>query len=198
MEVEVHLYRGDWDEAVRVAEESLPLAWEIREWNVVVSCSAWLAIAHLKLGQPAQARCVLDRLFNEVPARALAFGVDAFMMAIAQTALAQLHITFGDLGQALSAAQQALTTSLQCRAHLEEGAAHRVLGRIYEAMGNRAEADAAFRRSLEILGEIQSRPELAQTLLAYGRFRRGHNSLEDRAVIERALRLFEEMGATGW
>jgi tetratricopeptide (TPR) repeat protein len=128
----------------------------------------------------------------------LAFGVDAFMMAIAQTALAQLHITCGDLGQALSAAQQALTTSLQCRAHLEEGAAHRVLGQIYEAMDNRDEADAAFRRSLEILGEIQSRPELAQTLLAYGRFRRGDNSLEDRALIERALRLFEELGTTGW
>jgi tetratricopeptide (TPR) repeat protein len=68
----------------------------------------------------------------------------------------------------------------------------------YQAMGNRAEADAAFRRSLEILGEIQSRPELAQTLLAYGRFRRGENTQEDRALIERALRLFEEMNATGW
>ena len=42
------------------------------------------------------------------------------------------------------------------------------------------------------------RPELAQTLLAYGRFRRGDNALEDRAMIERALGLFEEMNATGW
>jgi hypothetical protein len=65
-------------------------------------------------------------------------------------------------------------------------------------MGARTEADAAFRRSLEILGSIQSRPELAQTLLAYGRFRRGDNTLENRALIERALRLFEEMNATGW
>jgi hypothetical protein len=65
-------------------------------------------------------------------------------------------------------------------------------------MGDRAEADAAFRRSIEVLEEIQSRPELAQTLLAYGRFRRGDNTLEDRALIERALGLFEEMNATGW
>jgi hypothetical protein len=49
-----------------------------------------------------------------------------------------------------------------------------------------------------VLEDIQSRPELAQTLLAYGRFRRGDNNLKDRAIIERALNLFEEMDATGW
>jgi hypothetical protein len=65
-------------------------------------------------------------------------------------------------------------------------------------MGDRAEADAAFRRSLEILDDIQCPPELAQTLLAYGRFRRGDNAQEDRALLEHALRLFEEMKATGW
>jgi len=73
-----------------------------------------------------------------------------------------------------------------------------VLGQVHEAMGDRAEADAAFRRSLEVLDTIQCPPELAQTLLAYGRFRRGDNTQEDRALIERALSLFEEMKATGW
>ena len=34
---------------------------------------------------------------------------------------------------------------------------------------------------------------LAQTLLAYGRFRRGDNAQEDRALLERALLLFEEI-----
>jgi hypothetical protein len=65
-------------------------------------------------------------------------------------------------------------------------------------MGDRAEAEAAFRRSLEICEKMQCPPELAQTLLAYGRFRRGDNTQEDEALIERALRLFEEMKATGW
>ena len=81
---------------------------------------------------------------------------------------------------------------------LEEGTAYRVFGQIHETAGDRVDANDAFRASLEILGEIQSRPELAQTLLAYGRFRRGDNAREDRAMIERALGLFEEMGATGW
>ena len=65
-------------------------------------------------------------------------------------------------------------------------------------MGNRGEADAEFRQSLEILTEIQSRPELAQTLLAYGRFQLRDERDAGRALIERALTLFEEMEATGW
>jgi hypothetical protein len=65
-------------------------------------------------------------------------------------------------------------------------------------MGNRAVADTACRRSIEVLEEIQSRPEPAHRLLAYGRFRQGDNALEDRAMITRALHLFEEMNATGW
>jgi len=73
-----------------------------------------------------------------------------------------------------------------------------VLGQVHEAIGNRAEADAAFCRSIGVLEDVQSRPELAQTLLAYGRFRQGDNTLKDRAMIERALALFEEMNATGW
>ena len=59
-------------------------------------------------------------------------------------------------------------------------------------------AIAEFRRSLNALEAIQSRPELAQTLLAYGRFRRGDNRQEDQALIEQALHLFEEINAPGW
>jgi tetratricopeptide (TPR) repeat protein len=117
-------------------------------------------------------------------------------MPYPQIALAQLHLAADDLGQALNAAREALSSSKVTRAPLEEGAAHRVLGQVYEAMGNRA--DAAFRRSIEVLEHIQSPPELAQTLLAYGRFLQGNSRRERRAAIERALGLFEEMNATGW
>ena len=69
MEAEPYYYRGLWDEAVLAAESALPVAWEIGEWTVVFFSSAWLAIAYLKLGQPDNARRILDRLFNEAPAR---------------------------------------------------------------------------------------------------------------------------------
>ena len=196
MEAEVYLYKGLWHETVRVAEEALPAAWEIREWNTVLWPSAWASIAYLKLKRATDARRLLDRVFNEVPPRAL--GVLAYAMPYAQIALAELHLFSGNAAQALGAAREALAISERCRALMEQGASNRLLGRAYEAIGDPAEADGAFRRSLEVLDEIQSRPELAQTLLAYGRFLQGNNQLEHRAMIERALGLFEEMNATGW
>jgi tetratricopeptide (TPR) repeat protein len=201
MEAEPHMYKGDWNAVVEVTEQALPAAWEIREWNAVLCSSAWLAIAYLKLGKPDDARRILDRVFKEVPVRAFtAAGVAGSVhgVAFSKMALAKLDLAAGDTGQALNSANNSLEFAEQYRLGLEQGATHRILGEVHQAMGNRAEADSAFRRSLEVLDEIQSRPELAQTLLAYGRFLRGDNAQEDRAMIERALALFEEMGATGW
>jgi tetratricopeptide (TPR) repeat protein len=194
MEGEPLLYKGNWNQAVLAIEDALSVAWETGEWDVVLWSSAWLAIAYLKLARLPEARRVLDRALNEVPAR----GHWNFTIAITQIALAQVHLVAGEIKQALTAAGRALSVSEHNRFGLEEDAAHRVLGQIYDAMGSRAEAEAAFRRSLQVLKGIQSPPELAQTLLAYGRFRRGDNALEDRAMIERALALFEEMNAIGW
>lgn len=81
---------------------------------------------------------------------------------------------------------------------MEQGAALRVLGQTCETVDDRDAADAAFRQSLEVLVAIESRPELAQTLLAYGRFRGRDDEAAGRALIERALALFEEIDATGW
>jgi tetratricopeptide (TPR) repeat protein len=195
MEAEAYLYAGDWSRAISAAEEALPLAWEIGDWGVVLWSSGWAAIACLKLGRLADARRLVDDAFARVPVRALHM---ALHVAYPQIALAEVHLAAAQTDQALRAAHQALGVSQRGRLALEEGAAHRVLGQIHAAKGDNAEADAAFRRSLNILEEIQSRPELAQTLLAYGRFRRGDNAQEDRAMIERALGLFEAMNATGW
>ena len=95
MEAEPYYYRGLWDEAVLAAEEALPVAWEISEWGVVFFSSAWLAIAYLKLGQPDKARRVLDRLFNEAPARI--YKLQANAIPYAQIARAQIHLTTGQL-----------------------------------------------------------------------------------------------------
>jgi tetratricopeptide (TPR) repeat protein len=197
MEAEPYLYQGDWNAAVEVAERALPAAWEIREWNVVGCASAWLAMSYLKLGKIDDARRVLDRVFKEAPLRVIVLS-DVHAVVLPWIALAQLHLAAGDTRQALSAANMALQIADERRLGLEQGMVHRVFGEINRALGNRAEADAAFRRSLEALDQIQSRPELAQTLLAYGRFRQGDNQQEDRMLIQRALRLFEEMGATRW
>jgi class 3 adenylate cyclase/tetratricopeptide (TPR) repeat protein len=193
MEAETFMYKGLWAEVVRVAEESLPVAWEIGEWPVVLWASAWLMIAYLKLDRVQDAEHVLER-FGVVPALTSA----AYALLYRQIALVHLRIATNRARDAVEIARDTAEASRQAKAPLEEGAAFRVLGQAYQANGERADADEAFRSSLEVLERIQCPPELAQTLLAYGLFHRGENQLQYRTMIGRALALFEEMDATGW
>ncbi len=194
MEAEPYFYKGLWPDVVRVAEAAQPVGWEIGEWNAILWSSGWLGIAYLKLGRSEDARRVLQRALREVPTRA----VDSFPITYPQIALAQLHLADGDAAQALAAARKALELADGSRLRLEQGAARRVLGQVHEAAGDRAQAATEFRGSLDILEEIQSRPELAQTLIAYGRFMLTDDPAGGRDLIHRALGLFESMGATGW
>ncbi len=194
MESEPYVYTGQWSETVEAAEESLPAAWKIGNWSVILFSSAWAAIACLKLGRIDGARRLLD---DALATPFEAVGQD-FPRVYPLIALAQLHLASEDAKLALEAIRQAVDLAERGEFHLERGAAYRVLGAVYEAMGDREEADAAFQRSLEILNNIQSRPELAQTLLAYGRFKLAINSDEGESLLNRALELFEDMGATGW
>jgi class 3 adenylate cyclase/tetratricopeptide (TPR) repeat protein len=194
MEAELYLYQGLWDEVVAAAEAGLPTSWEIGEWSAILFPSAWAGIAYTKLGRLEDARRVITRALREGRAR----GHQAFPLAYLHLALAQLHLATGELDEALAAARAALELAERSRFRLEIGAAHRVLAQAHAALGAAHEAEREFRASLDILEEIQSRPELGQTLLAYGRFRGRSDAPAGRALIERGLGLFEDMGATGW
>jgi tetratricopeptide (TPR) repeat protein len=161
---------------------------------VIFWISAWLGIAYLKVRRLEDARRVLRRALKESQARSAA----PWSVSYLHIAVAQLHLALGESDKALGTARKALELAERSRFRLEQGAANRVLGQVVEAMGSREEADAAFRLGLQILGEIQSRPELAQTLLIYGRFKAADDPAGGRTLIERALSLFEEIGATGW
>ncbi len=43
-----------------------------------------------------------------------------------------------------------------------------------------------------------ARSELAQSMLAYGRFKLGSDLDDGKQLLERALQIFEEIDATGW
>ena len=162
---------------------------------VIFFSSSWLGIAYLKLGRLEDAKRVLVRALKESQVRSFW----PFLITYLQIPVAHLHLSLGEHDKALGAARKALELAESNQLSLEHGAANRVLGQIQEAMGSREEADAAFRHSMQVLEGIQSRPELAQTLLAYGRFKAaGDVPAEGKTIIERSLRLFEEMGATGW
>ena len=195
MEAEPYMYKGLWLDVTRVVEEGLPLAWEIREWPVIFWTSAWGAIAHVKLGQHAEARRLLDRAIPACEAASYTYG---WNMIFLQVALADLELAVGNVPAALAAARRAVDIAKESHYRMEQGAALRVLGQACEASGDVAAADDAFRQSVAVLEATQSRPELGQTLLAYGRFGSRDGAPAGRVLIERALALFEEMDATGW
>jgi tetratricopeptide (TPR) repeat protein len=195
MEAEPYVYQGAWDDVIRVAEESLPIAWQIGEINVILFGSAWLGLAYLKVGRPADACRVIDRAIEKWEASR---DSTPYSLTYLTTAAALARLAGGETEAALATARKALAYADRSRFRLEQGAAHRVLGQAYAATGNRAEADAAFRESRGILEDIRSWPELGQTLLAHGQFKSHNDPAEGRALIERARATFEKIGATGW
>jgi len=194
MEAEPFLYKGEWEEARKVVEQEGSAAWDIGAWDVILWTSAWAAIACLKLRRVEDAEALIARAFEEPMAR----SGTVFSKVYIHIALAQLQLAKGDAKAAIETARQALDIAEQCGNPLERGAAHRVLAEALAADGDDHAADTQFRSSLEILGRIQSPPELAQSLLAYGRFQRETNAEEGRALLARALAIFEELGSTGW
>jgi class 3 adenylate cyclase/tetratricopeptide (TPR) repeat protein len=195
MEAEPYMYKGLWPDVIRVVEEGLPLSMEIREWPVIFWTSAWGAIAHVKLGQHEKARRLLDHAIPECESLAHSYRWNLIFL---QVALTELELSLRNVPAALTAAHRAVDIARESHYRMEQGAALRVLGQACEAAGDPGAADDAFRKSLEVLEATQSRPELAQTLLAHGRFRSRGGNGDGRVLIERALALFEEMDATGW
>jgi tetratricopeptide (TPR) repeat protein len=125
-------------------------------------------------------------------------GRPPFLVTYLHIALTQLHLTLREGDEALAAARAALEFARKGRLGLEEGAAHRVLAQAQDAAGDMEAAEGEFKSSLGIPKNIQSRPELAQTLLAFGRFKSHRDTDVGRRLSERALAIFEEIGATGW
>ncbi len=194
MEAEPFYYKGLWEETVRVVEEEISTAWDIGAWDVILWTYAWAAIACLKLERADDAARLIDEAMTEAATRT---GHD-FPKIYLLTALAQLQVVKGDARAGIETGQQALALAEQAANPLEQGAAHRALAQARGVDGDDAAARAQFQSSLAILGKIQSPPELAQSLLAYGRFELKTNAEEGRELMERALAIFEELSATGW
>ena len=195
IESEPQMYKGAWRETTQVAQEHLPFAWSVGNWAVVLWSSAFATVAEVKLGNLDRADALIEKALVEAAPPA----GDDFPKIYPQIALGQLRLAQGANDLAMAAAKQAMRhTERAMLPQLELGAAHRMLGEAYQAVGLYAEAVRHFEESLSILGTIQSRPELGQSLMAYGHFKLG----DDRAVgldyMDRALQIFREIDADGW
>ncbi len=194
MEAEPCFYKGLWQRTVDIVEQGLPPAWEIGNWSVILWCSAWATIAEIKLGHRQSARLRIEETLKTAGSRT----PDRFSQAYPLIALGQVHLAEGEGEAAMEVARRASEMAALAKARLEQGAAHRLLAQIHQARYDRQQAEFEHRRSLDILGDIQSRPELAQSLLAYGRFRLADDPVDGSRLLEQALALFEDMDAIGW
>jgi len=194
METEPYMYRGLWREVVDISREDLSVAYDSGDWLVVLFAAAWAGIACIKLGRLDEARKFLDDALTAVEDRV---GLD-YPRAYIQMVLARLQMESGELDDALVSARASVDLAENGGYLVERGAANRTLGEVHAAVGEWPEAEAAFRRSIDQLAEIQSRPELAQTFLAYGRFKRARNPEEGDRLLNQALQMFQQFDAIGW
>lgn len=195
MESEPCMYKGAWDDTVAVARKYLPIAWGVGNWAVVLWSSAFATIAELRLGRLEGAEELIVRAVEEAAPPA----GDDFPKIYAQIAMAQLRLAQGATDLALEAAELSMRhTERSMLPQLELGAAHRTCGEVHLAMGRLDEAERHIGQSLAILSAIQSRPELGQSLMAYGRAKSATDPSLGHDYLRRAMTLFAEIGASGW
>jgi tetratricopeptide (TPR) repeat protein len=194
MESEVFYYKGLWQQAIDVVERGIRSAWDTGAFQVLLWTHAWAGIAHLKLGRPDRAEQLIGRVKGEVlPTVGQTYAKIYFLIG-----LAKLQLVRGEARTAAETARQALALAESSQSILEEGAAHRTLGEVCERAGSGTEALAYHERSIAVLGAIQSPPELAQSLLAYGRCLSASDREAAREQLRLALGMFDRMGAVGW
>ena len=182
MEAEPYIYTGRWEDAVRVAEESLPLAWEVGEQGVVLFGSAWLGLAYLKLGRRDEARQVIDRALRWGESR---FGATAFARTYLTIARALSHLADGEAEAAVQRARRAIELAESNDFRLEQGAAYRALGQALEASrparrgGGRVSPQPGDPREHPIAA--RTRADAARARPVYPRRRRGRGAAPGRA-----------------
>jgi class 3 adenylate cyclase/tetratricopeptide (TPR) repeat protein len=194
MEAEVFFYKGLWKEVVEVVETGTGPAWTVGKWDVLLWTHGWGTIACLKLGHIAEAARMINRAASEILPKV---GYD-FPKIYPLIALAQVQLAQKNTHAAVDTARQALTLAERSVNPLEEGAAHRALAQAHELAGHDPDASAHYRNSIAVLDAIDSPPELAQSLLAYGSFLSRSDRDDAGKHLQRALTLFEGLGATGW
>jgi len=109
--------------------------------------------------------------------------------------LAEVHVDRGDLRRAEAEARQALDGARRKKQRSVEGCAWRVLGAAHAAAGRRADAEAAFARSLETLGALRDELEAARTRSVWGRWLATQGDPRATELLETAREAFDRCGA---
>ncbi len=182
---------GDDAEAVRRFEEAIAIRHDLGNLLSEAYTRHRLGMYYLRVGRLDDA----ETQFRSARALRRAHGVKGESSVILR-GLAEASLARGDLLSASEQAEQAMAVlgEQDALARATHGA---TLAKIRAAQGRRDEAEALFKRSLEILEAKEYPIDLALTLLRYGEALLVLNEPQRaRTVLERARLHFAEMGAT--
>lgn len=187
--------RGDAPAAQRLADDALARAREAGKRPAEFECRATLGFVELSLGDAPSAAAALGRLAHEVEEAAIrepgvflfhADAIEAAVQAGEMERAAALVEGFEELGHALDR-PWVLATGARCR------------GLLRAARGDLRAALGALHEALEEHRRLPDPFELGRTLLALGTLqRRSKRKREARDTLQRALGIFDGLGAPLW
>jgi predicted ATPase/class 3 adenylate cyclase len=184
---------GRLDEAQDHTQAGLRLAEELESDYLQALAHENLGVVYLRQGVSGP----VPREHLEISWRLLEKSDVQELRSEVQSLLAEAYLQEGRVNEAARAARLALEIALEQESPLDQGVARRVLGQVYRARGDREKVEAEMQASLEALERAGSRYETACTLkeLATLRGEDETQQAEARAARERALAIFEELGA---
>ena len=172
MGVAVSLYdSGELDAAINNYRRALDLFERVEDRSFELSVLHSLATINFERGAIADARELALR------AQALArMAGDVRVEATAQVVLARIALSEGDAAAALELAKTAEKALAVDR--VQRADALRVMGAAHDALGAHPSSDRAYRRSIELLSEIDDRPDRSAIAAEYSKKLRARGDVD--------------------
>jgi len=191
----VHAIRGRIDDARRDAASGLKLARETSAAQATVLHHSLLGFVELTVGDPAAAHRALAPLVEGV----LEVGLhEPGVLRYAGDAV-EAMIGVGDVDRAAAFLDRFEDRARELRRAWPVAVSARSRGLLAAAHGDLSSATTSFRNALELYEELGHPLELGRTLLASGALeRRMRQKAPARRSLERALELFQRLGAPPW
>jgi tetratricopeptide (TPR) repeat protein len=172
MGVAVALYdAGELDAAINNYRRALDLFERVEDRSFELSVLHSLATIHFERGATAEAR--------ELGQRSMALAKmtgDTRVEATAQVILARILLSDGEAEASLELAKTAEKTLAVDR--VQRADALRVMGAAHDALGAHAASDRAYKKSIELLTEVDDRPDRSAIAAEYSQKLRGRGDVD--------------------
>jgi DNA-binding CsgD family transcriptional regulator len=190
----VHAYRGHADEARRLAEEALSIAYEVSDETFAIWSLGVLGHLQLALGEVEETA----RYLHDLPERTLALGWLDPMVPFWSDALESL-VARGELERAGALLESYEERGSRLARPWSIEVAGRCRGLLAGAEGDLEAAECILTSVVAATSELPFPFERARTLLALGSVRRrARQKRAARQTLEQALAAFEQLHADLW